>query len=287
MFLILKFRNFFFLKVMKLLPALIFGSFILFTLVASSQDLFSSGARNQSLAGASVGLSGCWSVFGNQAGLAQIERIEIGGSFQNRFLVSELSTRSGLLVIPVQSSVFAFSISQFGRNSFHQELFGLSYARQIFPRFNFGIQFNYYRLYLSEDNRSAGAAGFDLGAQYLLSPQLILGFHLRNPYQTGISTMSGTYWYPSLINLGALFHLSDSFNISSEFENDFTHHLIVRTGMEYSILEKFFLRAGFSGKPYQLSAGIGFQVKKLSVDLASSYHQYLGDSPSVSFQYKF
>jgi hypothetical protein len=44
------------------------------------------------------------------------------------------------------------------------------------------------------------------------------------------------------------------------------------------------IRAGVSGKPYLLSAGFGFVVKKLTVDMAISYHQYLGNSPSVSFQ---
>jgi hypothetical protein len=272
---------------MKLLPAVCFCSLMLFTSVASSQDLFSSGARIQALAGASVGLYGCWSVFGNQAGLAQITHTEIGGSFQNRFLVSELSTRTGLIVFPVQSSVFAVSLSQFGKNPFRQEMFGLSYAQQIFPKLNFGFQFNYYLLFLSEENRNTGTVGLEIGTQYLWSNQFVLGLHIKNPYQTHINTASGIYRYSSIINLGALFHLSDSFSISTDFENDFSHHLIVRTGMEYTILEKFFVRAGFFGKPYQISMGVGFQVKKLTIDLASSYHQYLGDSPSFSFQYQF
>jgi hypothetical protein len=77
------------------------------------------------------------------------------------------------------------------------------------------------------------------------------------------------------------------FSLTSELENDFDDHFILKTGIEYTILEKLFLRAGVSGKPYQLSAGIGFQVKKLTLDLATTYSQYLGNSPSVSFQYQF
>ena len=272
---------------MKLLPAIIFGSLILFTSVASSQDLFSSGARIQSLGGASVGFSGIWSANGNQAGLAQIRRLEIGGSFQNRFLINELSSRSLLFIFPVQSSVFGVSVSQFGENPFRQEKIGLTYARPITPKLNFGVRYNYYRLFLPEDNRSAGSSGIELGIQYLLSRQLILGIHILNPYETGIATMSGTYRYPGRLNLGVLIHLSDSFSFSSELENDMKRQLILRTGMEYTILEKLFLRAGFSGKPYELSGGMGFQVKKLIIDLASSYNQDLGNSPSVSFQYQF
>lgn len=272
---------------MKLLPAILFGSILFSALGVRSQEIFSSGARIQALAGASVGLSDIWSVYGNQAGLANISRAEIGGSFQNRFLISELSSRSLVFSFPVQSSVFAGSVSQFGKNAFRQEKYGLAYARQIFPKLNFGVQFNYYRFYLPEDNRSAGSSGIELGVQYLLSHQLILGIHVMNPYQTGIATMSGTYQFPGRFNFGAVFRLSNDFSLSSELEHDLSSHLTIRSGMEYTILEKLYLRAGFSGKPYQLSAGLGFQVKKIILDLAGSCNQYLGNSPSVSFQYQF
>ncbi|MDP2335746.1 MAG: hypothetical protein Q8N05_04730 [Bacteroidota bacterium] len=252
-----------------------------------AQEVLSTGSRYEALADASVGLSDCWSVFGNQAGLAGIDRPEIAGSFQNRFLVNELSARTGLLVIPVQSSVFAVSLYQFGKTPFRQEQYGITYAQRIFPKLNFGVQFNYYRLFLSEDNRSVGSAGLELGIQYLFSGQLVVGFHVLNPYQAGIKMFSGNFYYPSRFNFGGLYNLSESFSIASEVGIDFHHSVRIKTGLEYKILEKFFLRTGISGKPYQLSAGIGFQVRKLIFDMASTYNQYLGNSPSVSFQYQF
>lgn len=273
---------------MKLLPTIFFIVLLMLSSLENrAQKVFLSGSRYQALADASVGLSGCWSVFGNQAGLTGIKRPEIAGSFQNRFLVNELSIRSGLFAIPVQSSVFAVSLYQFGKIPFRQEKFGIAYAHRIFPQLNFGLQFNYYRLFLSEDNRSIGSTGLELGIQYILTNQLVLGFHILNPYKTGIKTISGSYNYPSRIDFGALYHLSDFLLISSELENDFDRHLTIKTGIEYVILEKLFLRTGIAGKPYQLSAGIGFQVKKLTMDMATTYNQYLGNSPSVSFQYQF
>lgn len=273
---------------MKLLPTFILVTWTVFTAVESkAQDVFLSGSRHQALSDATVGLSDCWSVFGNQAGLAGIDRPVVGGSFQNRFLVNELSTRAGLLVLPVQSSVFAFSLSQFGQIPFRQEKFGLAYARKISPKLNFGLQFNSYRLFLSEENRSVTSFGAELGVQYLLTERLVVGFHVMNPYRTGIKLRSGLFRYPSRVNIGTSYRLSDLFSLTSELENDFDDHFILKTGIEYCILEKLFVRTGVSGKPYQLSAGIGFQVRKLTLDLASTYNQYLGNSPSVSFQYQF
>lgn len=273
---------------MKLLSA--FVLFALFSFAAAettAQDVFWSGSRYQALSDATVGLSDCWSVFGNQAGLAGINRPVVGGSFQNRFLVNELSTRVGLLVLPVQSSVFAFSLSQFGKIPFRQEKYGLAYARQISPKLNFGVQFNSYRLFLSEENRSVSSFGAELGVQYLFTERFVVGFHVVNPYRTGVKLSSGMFRYPSRIKAGAFYRLSDLFNLTSELENDFDDHVVLKSGIEYNILEKLFVRAGVSSKPYQLSGGIGFHVKKLSLDLATTYNQYLGNSPSVSFQYEF
>jgi hypothetical protein len=273
---------------MKLLPTLALQ--VLFVFAASkskAQDVFWSGSRAQALSDASSGLSGGWSVFGNQAGLAGINRIVFGGSFQNRFLVNELSTRAGFFVFPVQSSVFAFSLSQFGQIPFRQEKFGLAYARQISPKLNFGMQFNCYRLFLSEESRSVSSFGAELGVQYLFSERLVVGLHVMNPYRTGVKLSSGTFRYPSRIKVGTFYRLSDLFSLTSELENDFGDHFVLKTGIEYTIFEKLFVRAGVAGKPYQLSGGIGFEVKKLTLDLATTYNQYLGNSPSLSFQYQF
>ena len=245
-----------------------------------------SGSRSQALAGFSVGLADCWSVFGNQAGIAQIDRLTIGGSFQNRFLVKELSSSSGLLILPILSSVVAFSVYQFGKNTFRQEKFGFAFAQSLSPRLHFGIQFNYYRFFMAEENRSIGSYGAELGFQYQLTSQLLLGIHALNPYKISIHTFSKEYSYPSRINTGACFHLSESFGFVAELQKDLLYPLNVKTGLEYTILNKLFIRAGISGKPYELSAGMGFAVKKLKIDLAVAYNQYLGNSPSFSFQYQ-
>ncbi len=282
------FQELFSFKVMKLLTVVIglfFCSFLPSTLLA--QDEFGEGARQQALAGASAAVTDCWSVFGNQAGLAGIERIEVGGSFQNRFLVRELSTRSAFVILPVQSSVFAVSFSQFGQVPFRREKVGMAYARRLTSRLNFGMQFNYYRLFLAEENRSSGSAGLDLGCQFLSSEKLVFGLHIQNPYQTGISLSSGSYYFPSRIRLGVWYALSDDFSLTSELVNGFDRHLMAIAGVEYHILEKLHLRGGVSGKPYRLSGGMGFNLTRLTFDLAVSYDQYLGNSPAVSFQYLF
>lgn len=252
-----------------------------------AQDLFSAGPRGEALAGATSAVVDSWSVFGNQAGLVDTKSVVVGGSFQNKFLVQELSSRSGFIAVPVQSSVFAFSIAQFGHIPFRQEKYGITYARQLSPHFNFGLQFNTYRVFLSEENRSVGTYGAEIGVQYLKSKKLIVGLHLVNPYQTKIKLSGEDYRFESRIRLGTFYKLSDVFSLAAELENHFDECLKSKIGMEYWVLDKLVIRAGISGKPYILSGGFGFKLKKLIVDQAFCYTRYLGYSPSISFQYQF
>lgn len=273
---------------MKLLTVFFYTVLLLFfPPILIAQEVINPSSRVQALAGSSVALSDCWSVFGNQAGMVEVNRLTIGGSFLNQFLVNELSTRAGFFAFPVQSSVFAVSLYQFGKSPFRREKFGIAYARHLSERLSFGLQFNYYRLLFPEENRMVGSSGLELGIQYLVNKRFVLGWHLINPYKSKIKINTGYFQYGSLVNIGVLYHFSESFSMISELENGFASHLTVRTGMEYNIRDRIFLRGGVSGKPYQISAGFGFKVEKLIIDLAASYNQNLGNSPSVSFQFRF
>ena len=273
---------------MKLLPALsVFIIIILSAPCLKAQEVFLQGSRSQALAGVSVSVADSWSIFGNQAGLTQINRPTAGATFENRFLVKELSASSGFFILPVQSSVFAFSVYQFGKSTFRQEKFGVAFARSLNPRLRFGIQFNYYRFFLSEENRSIGNLGMELGFQYQITDRLLLGIHSLNPYKISIKTFSGDYSYRTLFNIGAQYKLSESFVIVTELAKDHKYPLNIKIGLEYNIKNKLFIRTGISDKPYQLSAGMGFVLKNIKIDWAVTYNQFLGNSPSLSFQYQF
>ncbi|MBC8006045.1 MAG: hypothetical protein H7X84_11265 [Verrucomicrobia bacterium] len=274
---------------MKLLPALTcFIIFIFIVHFSEAQEVFTPASRSQSLAGISVCLSDAWSAFGNQAGLAQINRPILGGTFQNRFLLKELSTGSALFILPVQSSVFAITFYQFGKTIFRQEKLGITFAQSLSPKLHAGLQFNYYSFFMPEENQSKGTYGVELGFQYQLTKNVLMGIHALNPIKTSIKTFSGEYDYPTRYNLGALIQLSGSFGFMTEVEKQLLiPEIIIKTGLEYEIMKKLVLRTGLSGKPYQLAAGMGFEVKKLRIDLAVAYNQHLGNSPSASFQYQF
>ncbi len=272
---------------MKLLPTFFTLLFCFCFVHTSGQDYFVSDSRTLALADASTAMSGYWSVFGNQAGLASVQKAVLAGTFQNKFLVRELSTATFTFVLPIQTSVIAVSFSQFGHIPFRRNKIGVAYAKSLAGHFRFGFQFNRYSIYLVENNSTETSYGLEIGSQYEFSEKFTIGAHIVNPYQTVIRLSSVTYRYPSLISLGTYFKVSQDFSWVTAINHDLEKHLTLKTGFEYNIRDRLFIRTGICGKPYQLSAGFGFKVSKTSFDFATSYNQYLGNSPSVSIQYQF
>jgi hypothetical protein len=258
-----------------------------FSAILNAQEIFQPSARDVAMAEVSAPFGGGWSVFGNQAGLAGIEKPDAGISFRNQFLVRELSTRAGYFVLPAHSNVLAISLYQFGSVPFRQEKFGFAFARKVSPQISFGLQFNYYRVFLSEENRSAGVSGLELGLQYYLNRKLTMGLHLTNPYHTGIKLLSGKFEFSSALKFGILYNLSDSFCLVTELEKQFDQKMRIKAAMEYTVLQKLYLRLGTAGNPTAISGGIGFRLNNMTIDLATVFNQYLGNSPGVSIQYSF
>lgn len=266
-------------------PLILLFAFSFAALPSDGQFFEFSGSGAQSLANATAGQTGCWAALGNQAGLAKLTRSEVALAYQSRFLVRELSDRLMLFAFPIQTNVIAFSFYQFGEMPFRHQKIGMAYARQISPRISFGLQFNYFRFYLPEDNHSAGSAGLELGVQYLSGPKLNLGLHLTNPYQTSVKTYSGEFKYPTRITLGFQYRMSEVFRWLSDVEYETGHQFRTKTGMEYDVYKKLFLRLGVASHPYLLSSGIGFRLNRITLDFGNSFQTYLGNSPSVSLTY--
>lgn len=252
-----------------------------------AQEIVSRGSRSQALAGIYSPMADAWSVFGNQAGMADLNSIRVGGAVQNRFLVKELSTNACFVAVPVLGSTFAVSYCLFGKNQFRQEKAGFAYARRLGKYFKSGVNFNYYRLFLSEENRWVGTSGIELGIQYEKEKQFAIGMHLTNPYHTEIKMMSRNYHYQSSVIVGVLYHVSESYLLMTELENDFEGRLKAKAAMEYKLLSRINLRTGVSANPFLFSAGFGFLIGRMTIDMATSYQQVLGNSPSVSFHYQF
>lgn len=252
---------------------------------ANSQNYYQLGAKSNSLTGISTVLSEPWSVFGNQAGLSQQNSPETGIYYSHFFALKELALKAAFVTVPVQNNVFAISYYRFGGIHYNENKIGIAYARELSPDFSAGFQFNYFNIYLAENDKSPGTFAFEGGLQYKFNESLILGIHAFNPFQAGIKTETVKYKLPCIFKIGAGLHLSNQLMLYTEVENDLEHSTRIKTGLEYSVLNQLQFCAGIAGNPETIACGLSWKNNKFSTSFAYSYNHHLGSTPSVSISY--
>jgi hypothetical protein len=260
--------------------------FSLFTLlVHAGNEHLPVGARSAGMSHSSVTLNDHWSLFHNQAGLGRLKDISAGVYYENRFLVNSLSTGSFAVAAPTSSGTFGISMYTFGLTNYRESKFGLAYGRMLGEKISAGLQLNYLSTVLPEAYGRFNGFTAELGLQALLTDKIILGAHIYNISRAKLTDKNGLEYVPTVIRIGAMYKVSQKVFITTEFQKDIDHPIIFRAGTEYQPNEKFFLRMGIASNPGNYSFGFGYKMKTISFDIAASYHQILGFTPQVGFNW--
>lgn len=250
-------------------------------------DNYFAGARSVSLANAVVSVSDTWSTFHNQATLANCQSFSAGVFYESRYLIDELSQAAVSIVLPATlNGTLGFSFSQMGKGTFKESKIGLAYAKHLSEKINAALQFDYFTFRFPENDRSYGFPTFEAGVSYKTTQQLTLGFHVFNPIKNGIETYYGKEKTAAIFRFGGHYQFQDMLMIVFEIEKKTAFKPIVKSGLEFWPVKNLALRVGVSGKPVQLTSGIGYKFAKITTNIAFSYHGNLGFSPSVSVNYQ-
>ena len=268
------------------MKSLLFAFLFLCALSVTAVDNSSSGARSAALANASVTLGDGWAAFNNQAALAYLSKTTFGTSFENRFLLNELSTKNFLVAIPTSAGSFSLSGSMFGFNLYNEKKAGLAYAKKLGKKIAAGIQIDYLNTYINDEFYGSKTM-FTVEGGLLAEPikNLQIGFHLFNPNRTKLSEFENEP-IPTIIRVGACYHFSEKVFWSVEEEKDIDQDGSFRSGIEYKVGNVFTLRTGVATNPTLFAFGFGIRYGKIALDAASTYHQVLGFSPCVSLNYE-
>ncbi len=258
---------------------LIFGS-------VEGQEVFPVPPRFRSLGDASVSLQSPLSVFSNPAGFALEKQRAFGVQYENRFLLSELSTASAFLVLPVGKTNFGFSFSQFGQDSFREIKLSFAVAKKLSGRLLAALQFHYFSLNIPENREHVATFMVDFGAQYRLGPDLWLGAQLFNPHPMILQSLHLELNYPMDMRFGLHKTFDDLVLVAIDIRKQDERPVGVNSGLELRVMEQFQLRLGFETQWSLFSMGAGYSISRIQTDLAFSYHQYLGYSPSFSIYYQ-
>jgi len=258
-------------------------SVFLFSSASGSDPFFTvPGASEAGMSYSCVTGPGFWSSFHNQALLPLNTSASLGFSYQNRFNISELGTRSAGLVIPAGQAGLGVIYSNFGNMDFRRHSAGLACGLKLTEKIYGGIQVDFFCERTAGEYNLRRALSFEAGLLITPSEKIRIGFHIFNPVP---NSLRKTY-LPSSIRAGGGLWLTNSLFACAEAEMSTGGNLILKMGFEYEAAQKFKVRGGFSSENNSFSFGIGYLLKFAKLDLGFSTHEMLGVTSSASIIFR-
>ncbi len=262
------------------------------------------GAREASMGGALSHSNNANNIFHNPAGMARIDGVELGLSYNRWISDTTQQTVSG--VYPTAYGNFGLGILylhvgeikgydvdvlgdpvRISDFSPYDLLIAGSYSK-VFPWFSAGVNVKFFREEI-EDVKAEGLA-FDFGIRRDFADRLSLGVTVNNA-GSGVKFIEEEESLPLSLRVGAAYGITDSLFAAADLlvRNDNTPE--AGFGAEYSIIKNLAaLRAGYkyaNDLSRNFSAGAGITVSGWSLDYAFVPFEDLRDNHRVSLLYRF
>jgi hypothetical protein len=231
-----------------------------------------------------------WNAFQNTAALAHIEKAEVSVQHENRFMLSELSTRSIQAGMHTDYVNIGISYSYHGYSVYNEMIGGLGLARNFGDMFSMGLQFNYYTAYFSaeEESRYRGTLLTQFGVSSKIFPKLTVGFHTFNPFQNSIKTENSTKRLPSIFSIGTNYEFAENLIWLTQMDKEVSSNFRFATGFEYTMIEQLTVKLGAYGQDYLVPAlGFGLHLGNFHFNLNGELHPQLGLNTLANLKYSF
>lgn len=226
-----------------------------------------------------------WAAFNNQAGTAYISKAGAGLFAENPFMVPGLNRSALVLLVPVKKTALNITFDQIGNKVYREIKTGLGCAMRLGEHFAAGLQLDYFYMTCGEGYGRHHSLSFEGGIIADITDKLSLAVHLFNPTRSKWS--NGGEALPIVFRGGLSYRPEKSLLLFAEAGKSTTLSPTFGAGAEYQYKKVFFIRAGICSGPSRYCFGAGFRIKRLTIDLASSVHPWLGYSPHVSLEYSF
>jgi hypothetical protein len=260
--------------------------FGVFNVALASGEWNAAGGRSAAMGFSSAAVSDFWSINNNQAGMAFYDKTAAGVYYENHYLIKELGSQTGAFTLKTRYGVLGATVGYMGDASYNTTKAGLAYALKFGNRFAAGIQLDYIGTTLGEEYGKRSNITFDAGIMVRITEQLMFGAHTFNPMHVKLSEYSNES-IPATLNAGFAYTFSDKLLLTAEAYKNSDFPMEFRSGAEFKLGRIAYARLGLSTNPARYTFGFGLEMKNLTIDLSSSYHQQLGYSPQFSLQYSF
>jgi hypothetical protein len=273
------------LKQLSSLPKISVSVLLFFSsLAASGEDPYrpSAGAGEAGKGFVCIIKDGFWSSFHNQAILANNTSFSFGFNYENRFNISELGTRSVGMIIPGGKASVGVIYSHFGYTDFKRDMSGLACGMKLTNKIAAGLQVDYFAERAVGEYSNIQSVTCEVGLLVNPSENIMIGLHLFNPVPNSLRKS----FLPTSLRIGVGTNLNKLLFTGIEAEMSSGSNLIFRTGFEYEVAKKLWLRGGFCSDSNSFSFGLGFLLKIVQMDVSFVTHEKLGVTSSVSLIFK-
>ena len=241
----------------------------------SAYSQYKPGAKQIALSNSDVALSDdVFSLFNNPAGLAQLDRREIGLFYSPApFGLSQLSNTFICYNEPAAFGSFGIGGMTYGFDLYRESKIVLGFAHNFDNKFFAGTSINYQTVAIKNYGKD-GVFFINLGGLAYITDKLRLGFSVYNINRAGFGDEDDQI--PMVIKTGISFDALNELVINFAIEKDLHYNPSVQFGINYDIIEYLSLRSGFSNEPSRYTAGIGVNYTIFSLDYAFFTHNDLG-----------
>jgi hypothetical protein len=262
---------------------IILAAFLLIGFFADAQSVRTlMGARAAGMGFASIVLADESSLFNNIGAMAEVKNSASFFAYEVRpYLSGANSTAAGILT-PVKIGVAGIGLFSFGDDFYREEIATLGYSNK-FGMTSLGISANYVQ-YRAEGFGTRGALTMNFGGLARITPQITVGASITNITQ---GSLSQDETLPVKFSAGMSLQPVDHFLMVVQVEKDIAYPALLKTGAEYTIHKKIFVRTGFNFNPNAAYFGLGCKTTRLKIDYAFSFSAPLGESHHASAAYIF
>lgn len=260
----------------------------IFTLILISTSAFSQngkfdfGARGAGMGGASLTVSDPYSLFNNIGGLGRAENHSTFGGYQNRYGIQQFQVVGAGVIYhrPLVNTGLGFY--RFGDELFSQQRIHLAIGNQ-FQMVSIGLGIDLLQYSVSTVGAKQTLA-IQFGGIAEITPKFLFGAHIFNLNQGELVEETGEN-IPTVMKVGFSYRPSEELMLNLEVEKELLFDQVIKTGLEYQIIDQVFLRTGFSTQPFLASFGLGFSPNKFQLDYSFSNNSKLGTIQELSIAY--
>jgi len=250
-----------------------------------SQGWSPAGARSMSMANASVAQNDVWAYHNNPGALADVDHLSIAVSYENRFLLKEMQNQALAVAIPLKIGVISIGGHFYGYSKFRSIKAGAGYSLKLSEKLYAGVQLNYQGLQLSNNYGAKSSMTAEAGVYAKITEKWKMGISVFNLGRSKLSDFQDDR-FSTVLRLGSSYHFSEKLMIAGEFDKDLDHDLRLKVGIDYELVDHFFVRGGFASTPTEVTFGFGYHFKQVHINIGSAYTNVLGWSPHFSLLFR-